>query len=71
MTADTTAYQLHKTAAAALPTQWAGQIGGAWLGGVGVDGDTSHVNFNLRGREDGGGERERESESVKLLQVTL
>ena len=55
MTTDTTAYQLHKTTAAALPAQWAWQVGGARLGGVGVDWDTGHVNFNLRER----GEREK------------
>ena len=55
MTTDTTAYQLHKTTAATLPAQWAWQMGGTRLGGVGVDWDTGHVNFNLRGR----GEREK------------
>jgi hypothetical protein len=61
MTTDTTSYQLHETTTAALPAQWAWQVGGAWLGGVGVDWDTSHVNFNLRGRggKGGGGGEER------------
>ena len=63
MTTDTTAHQLHKTTAAALPTQWAWQMGGARLGGIGVDWDTGHVNFNLRERDERKRERrERERE---------
>ena len=68
MTTDTTAHQLHKTTTAALPTQGAWQMGGARLGRVGVDRDTSHVNFNLRERRRGGREerkRKREREGVR------
>ena len=57
MAADTTPDQLHQPTAATLSTQGVGQVGGAWLGGVGVDWNTGHVNFDLGGGG-GGGENE-------------
>ena len=64
MTTHLTADQLHKTTAAALPTEGAGQVvGGAWLGWVGVDRDTGHVDFNLRGK----GRRRKKRERERLI----
>ena len=52
MTTDTTSYQFHLTTTTTVSTQRAWQVGGALLGGVGVDWNASHVNFNLKEREE-------------------